>query len=308
LALLWSIVAYLHRQGGPVSVEEAANHFDISERDMRQAVMQLTTSGRPGETGTYQDLDLYDIDWDALDDGEIIVTRFVALEHPPELSPLEAASLIGGLHALRHVPGLTEPDQLDRLIAKLGRGAAAPIAVEAAPAGESLPVLRDAIERGRRVTFSYRSRTSGDAQRIVDPIRLEAVDDVWYLRGWCLDRDDDRLFRLDRMLHARMLDIAAQSHHAAEPGDSLFTPSGEEPIVTLDVAPEALPLVREYLDDRDRALSVGADGRSLVEVHAGSWEHFARLACANAGRIRVVAPDAARRAVAEWARAGLDDG
>ncbi|GGA56355.1 protein pafC [Pseudoclavibacter endophyticus] len=306
LALLVSLVPYLHALGEPVSVTDAAAHFDVPERQIRGAVKQIAVSGQPGESGTYQDLDLFDIDWDALEnDDEIVVTRFVALEQPPNLSPLEAATIIGGLHYLRQLPSLASSEVLDRLIAKLARGGAAPITVDTASATEALPVLQDALQRGRRVTFAYRSPTSGDSERTVDPIRLEALDDTWYLRAWCLGRDDERLFLLDRMRGARMLDEASETHATPTADGALYRPGDADPVVTLDVAASALPIVREYLPERDRPLTPGADGRYVVEVHAGTWEHFARLACANAGRIRVIAPGEARDAVADWARRGL---
>lgn len=307
LTLLVSLVPYLRARGGPVSVTEASEHFDVAPKAIRDAVRLIAVSGRPGELGTYQDLDLFDINWDALEhDDEIVVTRFIALEDAPPMSTLETAALLAGLQYLRRLPAMAEPEAIDRLIAKLApETMTATITVDAGTADAPLASLHEALERGRRVTFAYRSPSSPASQRRVDPIRLEALDEAWYLRAWCLDREAERTFLVDRMRDVRVLDESSRAHDTAPVDDALFTPAETNPVVTLDVAVSALPLVREYLPDRRTPPVPDGAERVRVEVRAASWEHFARLACANAGRIRVVAPREAREFVSDWARRGL---
>lgn len=312
LALLVSLVPYLRARDAPVPVEEAAAHFGVEADEVRRAVRLIAVSGSPGELGTYQDLDLFDIDWDALDDhDEIVVTRFVALEDAPAMSGLETAAILAGLQYLRQLPRLASGATIDRLIDKLtpaGGGGAAAIAVDPAPIGESLPVVQRALDSGRRLAFGYASPASGRSTRTVDPIRLESLDDAWYLRAWCLDRRAERTFLVDRMRDARVLEAAVEHHEGAASDDALFTPAGDDPVVELEVDVSALPRVREYLDDRDRLPKPDAAGRARVTVRAGSWGEFARLACGSAGRIRVVSPPEARAAAADWARRGLARG
>ncbi len=45
--------------------------------------------------------------------------------------------------------------------------------------------------------------------RDVDPLRLLVVDGQSYLEAWCLLADDLRIFRLDRIQSARVLDMPA---------------------------------------------------------------------------------------------------
>lgn len=307
-ALLVSLVPYLRARGGPVSVDEAATHFDVTQQEIRTAIELIAVSGRPGEVGTYQDLDLFDIDWDELETNDrIVVTRFIAFEDAPAMSSRETASLLAGLQYLRQLPGLASNESVDRLIRKLAPDASAsPITVDAAPGGTALPAVQDALERDRRVTFHYRSPRSGSSQRTVDPIALEALDDAWYLRAWCLERDAERIFLIDRMRDAVALDAPTERHERTENQDSLFMPGENDPIITLEVERSAIPLIREYLPDRSAKVPVpDTDGFVRVDVRAGSWEHFARLACRNAGRVRVIAPPEARDAVIDWARRGL---
>ncbi|MGN0123848.1 MULTISPECIES: YafY family protein [Rhodococcus] len=54
---------------------------------------------------------------------------------------------------------------------------------------------RDAI----RVRFRYTTRQEVDDERTVEPVRMVAAGQRWYLMAWDVDRDDWRTFRLDRM-------------------------------------------------------------------------------------------------------------
>jgi len=97
LVFLLSFVPYLLEQR-VVDVSEAAQHFGMTEDEIRDAVRLIATSGLPGETGTYQPNDLFDIDWDSFEDDDvIIVVHHVAIDDAPRLSAREAAALIAGL-------------------------------------------------------------------------------------------------------------------------------------------------------------------------------------------------------------------
>ncbi|MCW3159095.1 helix-turn-helix transcriptional regulator [Micropruina sonneratiae] len=69
-------------------------------------------------------------------------------------------------------------------------------------APESLTRLAAAIRNRSRIGFGYPPTRSGRgdlARRWVEPYQLVASDNGWYLSGFDLDRDDWRLFRLDRL-------------------------------------------------------------------------------------------------------------
>jgi predicted DNA-binding transcriptional regulator YafY len=59
-------------------------------------------------------------------------------------------------------------------------------------------VLQDAIEERRLVSFRYFS-PSGESDRTVEPYFLIFRWSSWYLWGFCREREDFRLFKLNRM-------------------------------------------------------------------------------------------------------------
>src|SRR3712207_3066669 len=138
-------------------------------------------------------------------------------------------------------------------MAKLARGSSASptqVAVSGSESDETLGRVREAVEAGRRVEFDYRTSRGDSERRRVDPLRIESVDQAWYVRGWDAGRGAVRTFRLDRMSDLAVTEEAIVRH----PGDvalpdALFEPSDEDLTVTIEVAEAALPLLGDYLTE-----------------------------------------------------------
>lgn len=64
--------------------------------------------------------------------------------------------------------------------------------------GPKIRLLREAIEQNLRVRFSYTS-PRGESKRCVEPVRLIYKWSSWYLWGRCLEKEEFRLFKLNRM-------------------------------------------------------------------------------------------------------------
>lgn len=78
--LLMSLVPYL-KEHGPTQVSELASMFGVDAPAVRKLVRFLGVAGVPGETQTYQHEDLFDIDWDALEQHDIVsLTQTVAVD------------------------------------------------------------------------------------------------------------------------------------------------------------------------------------------------------------------------------------
>lgn len=306
LTFLLSLVPYLIDRDR-VSVAEAARHFDVSEAQIRESVELIAMSGIPGDTAAYLPDDLFDIDWDALQlDGEIVLRHSVAINRSPRFSAREAAALIGGLQYLSALPENADKATITTLMGKLTRGASgAPsrVAVEQSETDATLELIRSAVEDGVQVEFDYVNARGSSDRRAVDPLRVESVDVDWYLRGWSHDREALRTFRLDRMsnLTRSTKPITHRPDEVSLP-DTLFQGSSDDVMVTIDVAPAALPLLTDYMPKGAATTSVG--GRLRTTVRVADFSGLKRLVAGLAGVATVVEPEDARRAVAEWAAAG----
>ncbi len=304
LAFLLALVPYLIDQVR-VTVDEAAAHFRTTPDEMRKAVMLIAMSGTPGADGTYTHETLFDIDWDDFDERDIIRFRAAPMEDKPRFSSREAAALLAGLQRVAALPEFAARVDIVELMAKLARGATgapAPLAVRAGELAAIQATLAEAVSTGRRVRIDYVS-TRGERQvREVDPLRFDGVDDAWYLRGWCLTRDAERTFLLDRMASAELLG-PAEAHEAATPGDELFQGASTDERVTLRLPVAALPLIADYRGPDDPVRIEGK--RATVTLRIAHPGILGRIAARLAGGVEIVEPAVARAAVAHWARAAL---
>jgi proteasome accessory factor C len=305
LTFLLSLVPYLIDQVR-VTVTDAAEHFGISPEQMRKAVTLIAMSGTPGADGTYTHETLFDIDWDDFEQRDLIRFRAAPMDDKPRFSAREAAALLAGLQRVAALPDFAARVDVTALMAKLARGASstpAPLAVRAGSVDALHRQLGAAIAEGRRVRIDYVT-TRGDREvRDVDPIRLDGVDEAWYLRGWCLTREAERTFLLDRMASVELLG-EADAHTSDADADELFRSSGADQRVTIALPVVGLPLIADYRGPDD-AVRIEGD-RALVTLAISHPGILGRIAARLAGGVEVLEPADARTAVAAWARAALD--
>src|SRR5918994_248859 len=76
------------------------------------------------------------------------------------------------------------------------------------PESEMVSDIAGAVGKRRRVWLRYRSARREETERVVDPHALLQRERRWHLFGWCHLRKDPRLFRLDRVLDAKVLEEA----------------------------------------------------------------------------------------------------
>ena len=307
LAFLLSLVPYLmdHER---ITVAETAAHFGVSEEQIRDAVRLIAVSGIPGATQQYQHGDLFDIAWDAFEDrDEIVLTHMVAIDDSPRFSAREAAALIAGLQYLSALPENANRDAIGTLMAKLthgSSGAPSQVAVAGRESDASLKIIRDAVASGTQVEFGYLSSRGEYERRRVDPLRVESVDQDWYLRGWCHLREAVRTFRLDRMsgLAGTSDPISYRPSDVTLP-EALFEGSPEDLTVDIEVSESALPLISDYIPER--AKLVKARGYVRTSMRVAHYHGLKRLVCSLSGVMTVTGPAEARIAVAEWAASGV---
>jgi len=303
-ALILQLVPYLIGKG-EVSIAEAADEFDVNPEEMRGMVEKLTVIGLPGESGYWQlPNDLFDIDWDLLDERDLIViTNSVGLERAPRLTAREAAALLAGLQLARSLPGLGDSEVLDGLLAKLARGASsspADVIVAPVPVDGARVTVDEALRRHVAVAFTYRAPDAQPTTRTVDPVKIHIANGEWYLQGWCHLREAMRTFHLDRVSDLTLTDIPIE--HGEEPVPELFEPRENDVVVRLRFPESVSPLLGDYLD---RAELSTTDGMTTATLRVADVHSLKRLAARRGGDVEILEPAGARRAAAEWAKAGL---
>ncbi len=322
VARLLTLVPYLHSHP-QVRLDETAAAVGSTPEQVVKDLGVLFMCGLPGG---FPD-DLIDVDLEALEDpdgggprpeGVIRVSNADYLARPLRLTPTEASAIIVALRALRGSAGEDTREVVDRALAKLEAAAAAQFKGQAggAPLIEpgddedaSLARLRarleGAVERGRQVRLTYYvPARDEESERVVDPRGVVTSGGVAYLDAWCHSAEAPRLFRLDRIHEAAVLDSAVET--APEPprdlSDGLFERSQETTLVTLALQPQARWVVEYYQVEDVRPDRTGADGTLEVDMLVADERWLRRMLMRLAPYARVVSPpelDADFRATAQ---------
>ena len=157
-------------------------NFERDKELLRQLGLPLSTepTGPAGsdEVGYRIPRERYELPDPGLDDNELAALRLAA----------SAVHLEGG------------GDAITRALRKLGGAvgneddSAAQGRLAAIPGGESAATAYAAVGERRRLRFAYRGQ-----ERLVDPWSLSFRRGHWYLAGFDHTREEERLFRLDRV-------------------------------------------------------------------------------------------------------------
>jgi proteasome accessory factor C len=312
VARLLALVPYIQARE-EVSLEQAARDFRVKPAQIVKDLNVLWFCGLPG-LGMG---DLIDVDMEALEeDGVIRLANADYLNRPLRLDSTEASALIVALRALREGGDETVRPVVDRTLNKLeaaaGDGAALAGQVDVRLAPEEVEVgrLRDqlsqAVRDRRQVRIDYYVPTRDEStERVVDPLRVVTAEGRSYLEAWCHLAEDQRLFRLDRISSAQVLDSRAPEHRDVQPRDlseGLFRPSPDDILATVVLRPEAR-WVAEYYPIEDSEEEPEGDLRVRLRVSDPLW--LTRLMLRLGGSGRVVDPPDLTERVREAAAAAL---
>lgn len=175
-----------------VTAPELAKRFEVSRRTINRDIEALSKAGIPirttqGAGGGISIMDGYRMD------RTILTSRDMQM-------------ILAGLRSLDSVSGSSYYSQLmeklqtgssefisgkDFMLIDLAswyKGALAP----------KIEIIQGAIENRRLLGFRYYA-PSGESRRTIEPYFLVFQWSSWYVWGWCRDRQDYRLFKLNRM-------------------------------------------------------------------------------------------------------------
>lgn len=297
---LLTIVPWVASNDGP-TVAEVCARFNVEEADLLADLDLLFLCGvYPFTPDTLIEVDVAD--------GRVWIRFADYFRRPLRLTPAEGLALVAAGEALLAVPGADPdgalPGALAKLGAVLGIGADGGVDVELAPvAGDVLATLRAAEEGHRKVELDYysfgRDRTT---TRAVHPWRVFNAEGEWYLTGWCEQAAAERLFRLDRIRRAELLEERFEPPPEPRP-TALFHPDPAAPVVVLDLDPPARWVAERYPNEgvEERA---GGVLRVRLRVGERAWLERLLLRAGPAARLvegdATVGPAAAARVLARY--------
>ncbi len=187
-----------------VTAPQLAAQFEVSRRTIQRDIESLCKAGIP--LCTIQGAG-----------GGISIMEGYRLDRTLLTAP-EMQAILAGLRSLDSVSGTRRYAQLMEKLcpgAGLVPGGAHMLIDLSSWYKTSLPpkieLIQQAIQQHRTIRFAYFS-PRGESVRTVEPYYLVFHWSAWYVWGWCLAREDFRLFKLNRMA-----ELAADELFSARP-------------------------------------------------------------------------------------------
>ena len=304
-----ALVPYLRRRDG-ISVDEVARDFGVPPAQIVKDLKVLWFCGLPNSvTG-----DMIDIDMEALDgEGVVKLSNADFLPRPLRLAPHEALALIVALRALREVTGPGQRETVDRALSKLeaaagaAGAAAAAIDIRVEPGDETIRARVDqALAAGRRLHLRYYVPSRDEStERDVDPLRLVFSEGHGYLEAWCRRVEEVRLFRLDRITEAQVLDSPSEPPPGAGRARAgrVFQPDEDDPVAALALQPAGRWVADYYPIEASEEIG---DGRLRVRLRYTDEGWLSRLVLRLGGTAEVEDPPDLAERVRARARSALE--
>lgn len=239
---LLAIVPWIAAHPEGVPLDEVCERFAVSRARL---VSDLQTVSFVGIAPFTPDL-LVEVH---LDDDRVRIDLPQAFSRPLRITPADALALVAAGQSLLAVPGADPDGPLARALDKLADALGvrpADIDIELGGADPDLLVeLRRALDDARAVRIDYYSYGRDErSTRVVEPVRLRHEQGHWYLEAWCRSSDAERIFRVDRIESADVLDEHLTSRRGGD--GRLFHPAADAPRVVLELSAAARWVVEQY--------------------------------------------------------------
>jgi predicted DNA-binding transcriptional regulator YafY len=296
-----------------VSADELARYFEVSVRTIYRDIESINMAGIPvtafpGKYGGFEIMETYKIDRHLLTPDEIfsIVTALKGIG--------KSVDGTGAMGTAEKLKTLLPEEERQRLARKEET-----LIIDPSPwmygghHREKVEFLRKAIDGNGVVAFTYTDNQGITLDRRMEPMTLMLKGNAWYLFGYCLLREDFRLFRVSRMKGvAETGELFTRRPQVYDPGgwDEF---RGDKPLLelTLRFRPAAAARVEDFY--RHEQIERLEDGSLLVRAAYPEDEWVYGTLLSFGGDLEVLEPERVRglirqRAAEIQANYGKKDG
>lgn len=256
---LFKIVYHLLDKG-QATAPELAERFEVSVRTIYRDIDALSAAGIPvySETGRNGGIHLmHDFVLDkAILSEEEKQEILTALQSINTAQDLDSSQTLQKLSALFHL------DSEDWLEVDFSRWGSKEFD------NEKFESLKSAIIHHRKVKIRYASSYEVTSERIVQPCKLSYKSKAWYLKAFCTEKQDWRIFKLNRILDFEILDETFQHRDFPKPIDDF---EGEYQQITLRFPGEMAYRVYDEFDQSQVQRQANGDLIASAKMPEDPW-------------------------------------
>jgi len=162
---------------------------------------------------------------------------------------------------------------------------------------ETFELLKSAVIRHRNVKLRYAGSYEEIRERTVQPYKLVYKAKAWYLQAFCTEKQDWRVFKLNRILE---LEVLEEGFSQLNPPGPIETFEGEYPKVTLRFPKE---MSYRVYDEFDKAqIQRQENGDLIVSANMPEDPWLIGFLLSFGTRVDILSPAHLKEAVAEQAK------
>ena len=162
---------------------------------------------------------------------------------------------------------------------------------------ETFELLRSAVIRRRNVKLRYAGSYEVIRERTVQPYKLVYKAKAWYLQAFCTEKQDWRIFKLNRILD---LEVLEEGFSQLNPPGPIETFEGEYPKVTLRFPKEMSYRVYDEFDKTQ--IQRQENGDLVVSANMPEDPWLIGFLLSFGTRVDILSPARLKEAVAEQAK------
>lgn len=286
---LFKIIYYLLDKG-QATAPELAEKFEVSVRTVYRDIDALSEAGIPVYTETGRNGGIRLLNHFVLD--RAILSEEEKQEILAALQGLEAVKGIHGISTLNKLAGLLDGGAESWLEADFSRWGNCP------NDNEKFESLKTAVIRRKCMKITYAGSVGPIGERIIQPLKLSYRSRAWYLKAFCTDKQDFRMFKLSRILEWKILEdtFTPRSFPKEEEPEQ-----AEYPAVKLRFPKDMAYRVYDEFDMSEVKETESGDLLVCSHIPEGTWLLSFLLSFGE--KVEVLEPVRIKRELAEQAKA-----
>ena len=274
---------------GRATAPELADRFEVSVRTVYRDVEALSGAGipvcaEPGRNGGIYLLQGFVLDRAVLSENERREV-LTAIESISATGYVSGKEILTKLSALFHV---NTENWIEVDYSRWGRSACD---------NQKFELLKTAVIRHREIKIVYENTKSIRSNRTVRPLKLSYKSKEWYLKAFCMQKQDFRIFKLNRILELELLEQTFVPAPCPEPEQE---PEQAYPRIVLLFAKEAAYRVYDEFDETQTECR--KDGGLLVTARMPADAWLTGYLLSFGTQVEIIEPVYLREEVAGMAR------
>ena len=274
---------------GQATAPELAEKFEVSVRTIYRDIDALSGAGIPVYTETGRNGGIHLL-------NDFVLDKTI-------LSETEKQEILAALQSIHITRNMDGSRTLQKLSALFQLHSENWLEVDFSRWGnpgydnETFELLRSAVIRRRNVKLRYAGSYEEIRERTVQPYKLVYKAKAWYLQAFCTEKQDWRVFKLNRILE---LEVLEEGFSQLNPPGPIETFEGEYPKVTLRFPKE---MSYRVYDEFDKAqIQRQENGDLIVSANMPEDPWLIGFLLSFGTRVDILSPAHLKEAVAEQAK------